>query len=105
MASRAKCPVAELERQILAAMHIEDAAARAGNAIEAAAARTLARELLDQQLDVIAGSEHGVILQMIQRYRAIDVGDTAIVERLERHIREAVDIIERALGACLTESR
>lgn len=105
MASRAKCPVAELERQILAAMHIEDAAERAGNAIEAAAARTLARELLDQQLDVIARSEHGVILQMIQRYRAIDAGDTATAERLERHIREAVDIIGRALGACLTESR
>ena len=64
-------------------MHIEDAAERAGNAIEAAAARTLARELLDQQLDVIARSEHGVILQMIQRYRAIDAGDTAIVERLK----------------------
>jgi hypothetical protein len=113
MASGPKCPVAELERQILAAMHVEDAAekrlqatpegpGRLGLQMEIAAAKALARELLDEQLNAIARSEHGVVLQMIQRYRALDAGDTTTAERLERHIRKAVDTIERALGARLT---
>ena len=113
MASRPKCPVAELERQLLAAMHVEDAAEkrlqatpegpdRIGLQMEVDAARTIARELLEEQLNAIARSEHGVVLQLIQRYRAIDAGDTATAERLERHIRKGVDTIELALGARLT---
>jgi hypothetical protein len=109
----AKCPVSELERQILAAMHVEDAAekrlqatpegpARIVLQMEVDAARALTKELLEEQLNAIAGSEHGVILQMIQRYRALDAGDTTTADRLERHIRQGVDTIERALGARLT---
>jgi hypothetical protein len=111
--SRAKCPVAELERQILAAMHVEDAAerrlqatsegpGRIGLQMEVDAARAIAADLLEEQLNAIARSEHGVVLQMVQRYRALDAGDTATADRLERQIRKGVDTIERALGARLT---
>jgi hypothetical protein len=89
MASRPKCRVAELERQLLAAMHVEDAAEkrlqatpegpdRIGLQMEVDAARALARELPEEQLNAIARSEHGVVLQMVQRYRAIDAGDTPL---------------------------
>ena len=68
-------------------MHVEDAAekrlqatpegpARIGLQMEIDAARALGRELLEEQLSEIAKSEHGVVLQLIQRYRAIDAGDT-----------------------------
>lgn len=111
--NRAKCPVAELERQILAAMHVEFVAetrlqstpegpGRRALQMEADAARALIRELIDEQLNAIARSEHGIILQMMQRYRAIDAGDTAAAARLEGHIRKGVDTIEMALGARLT---
>ncbi|MGB7973334.1 MAG: hypothetical protein WCF81_03060 [Roseiarcus sp.] len=113
MVARQKCAVSELERQILAAMTVEDAAekrlqatpegpARIGAQMEVDAARTIARELLEEQLSAIARSEHGVVLQLIQRYRAIDAGDMDTADRLERHIRQGVDTIELALGARLT---
>ena len=71
--------------------------------MEVDAARALIREsFIDEQLNAIARSEHGIILQMIQRYRAIDAGDMDTADRLERHIRQGVDTIELALGARLT---
>ncbi len=113
MAARQKCPVATLERELLAVMHIEDAAerrlqatpegpARIGLQMEIAAARALGRELLEEQLSEIAKSEHGVVLQLMQLYHARDAGDMDTADRLERHIRQGVDTIERAIGARLT---
>ena len=113
MAAREKCPVAELERQILAVMHIEDAAekrlratpegpARIGLRMEIDAARALGRELHEEQLSEIAKSEHGLFLQLVQRYRALADGDVDTAERLERQIHLGVDLVARALGARLT---
>jgi hypothetical protein len=113
MASRPKCPVAELERQLLAAMLVtEDAEHRllatpAGQGrsvlqMEVDAGRALVRELLEDQYNAVAQSERGIILQLIARQKAIDAGDTATAERLGRHIREAVAVIELALAARLT---
>jgi hypothetical protein len=109
----AKCPVAELERQRLAAATVVEAAERQLRAtpegprrgvlqMEAAAARALAQELLEEMWSAVAASEHGIILQLIGLYEATDAGDTATVERLGRHIREAVDTIARALSVRLT---
>lgn len=106
----AKCPVAELERQLLAAMRVtEDAELRLRATpeeqrrsvlqMEVDAGRALTKELLEEQLNAIAQSEHGVVLQLIQRYVALDAGDTTTADRLERNIRQGVDTIERALGA------
>jgi hypothetical protein len=106
---RQKCPVAELERQRLAAARVtEDAEQRLratpegpGRRIlrmELDAARAIERDLLEEQWSAVAASEHGVCLQLIGLYNAMDAGNTANVERLSRHIREAVDVIAGAIG-------
>lgn len=110
--SRAKCPVAELERQRLAAMRVtEDAEQRLRATpegqtrcvlqMEVDAGRELQRELLEESWRALAASEHGIVLQLIGLYKAADAGDTATVERLGPLIREAVDVIARAIGADL----
>jgi hypothetical protein len=91
--SRAKCPVAELERQRLAAMRVtEDAEqrlratpegqARCALQMEVDAGRELQRELLEESWSALAASEHGIVLQLISLYRATAEGDTATAERL-----------------------
>ena len=107
---RQKCPVAELERQRLAAARVtEDAEQRLRATPEGPGRQLLQTELdaskviegalLEEQWATVAASEHGVCLQLIGLYNAMDAGDTATVERLSRHIREAVDVIARAIGA------
>jgi hypothetical protein len=108
--TRPKCPIAELERQRLAAMRVTaDAEQRLratpegpGRSIlqmEVETGRAIERDLLEEQWSAVAASEHGIVLQLIALYKATDAGDTATVERLGRHIREAVAVIAHAIGA------
>jgi hypothetical protein len=111
--SRVGCPVGRLETQRLAAARVTEdieqrlRAAPKGPArrvlqMELDAGRAVERDLLEEQWSTVAASEHGIVLQLISLYRAHDAGDTATVERLGRHIREAVDVIAGAIGARLT---
>ena len=85
------CPVAELERQTLAAMDALDAAERARDEIAANDARARVAGLREAQTRVQATSERGLILQLIERDIAVDEGDEAKVARLDVLMREAVD--------------
>jgi hypothetical protein len=105
-----KCPVGALECQRLAAARItEDIELRLlatpegpGRQLlqmELAASKAIEGDLLEEMWATVAASEHGIVLQLISLYKAADEGDRATVERLDRHIREAVGVIARAIGA------
>jgi hypothetical protein len=96
------CRVAELERQTLAVMDAQDAAERAGQETGASDARARVAALREAQTHVVATSEHGVILQLLERYIAADEGDDAKVERLDALMREAVDRL--AVDALMPEA-
>ena len=111
--TRAKCPVARLESERLAAARIEEGIETRLRATpegpgrivlqrELAAAKAISAELLEEQLGALARSEHGVVLQLIARYRAIDAGDSAKAERIDKTVREGVALVALAIGAQLT---
>ena len=108
-----RCPVAELERQLLAAMAVADAAEerlRATPEKDRPRYREDGTRRSQGDLGRTARGAAGrprsirarIFLQLVQRYRAIDAGDSAEADRLDAIIREGVEFVRLAIGAQLT---
>jgi hypothetical protein len=92
------CPVADLERQTLAAMDAQDAAERAGDETVAAEARARVAGLREAQTRVRATSKRGLLLQLLELDIAVDgeIGATdggAEIVRLIETIQKGVDAL------------